>query len=34
MPPIRALALMPLICFFDGTKSEIIDINSLPTSKY
>src|SRR6218665_2995326 len=27
-PPIRLVAIMPLICFFDGTKSEMIVINS------
>src|SRR6218665_3346907 len=29
-PPIRLVAIMPLICFFDGTKSEMIVINCLP----
>jgi len=28
--PIRLVAPMPMIWFWDGTKSEIIDINSLP----
>jgi len=29
VPPIRLHAPMRLICFFDGTKSEMIVINSL-----
>jgi len=29
-PPITLLGPMPLICFFDGTKSEKIVINCLP----
>src|SRR6218665_87950 len=29
-PPIRLIAIMPLICFFDDTKSEMIVINYLP----
>src|SRR6218665_430364 len=29
-PPIRLLGPLPLICFFDGTKSEMIVINYLP----
>jgi len=28
-PPIRLFVTMPLICFFDGTKSEMIVINCL-----
>src|SRR6218665_3878111 len=29
-PPIRLVAQIPLICFFDGTKSETIVINCFP----
>ena len=29
-PPIRLVAPLPLICFFDGTKREMIVINFLP----
>src|SRR6218665_1817727 len=29
-PPIRLVAIISLICFFDGTKSEMIVINCLP----
>ena len=29
-PPIWLVPIMPLICFFDGTKSEMIVINCLP----
>src|SRR6218665_2923880 len=29
-PPIRLVAPLPLICFFDGTKREMIVINCFP----
>jgi len=29
-PPVTLLGPMPLICFFDGTKSQMIVINCLP----